>query len=121
MNVELRQNRFKATVTRRADLFVHPHRPACRWRGSVLVDVGVNAVSTQTIRKRTYPVLMLRGVMAVAYKHFTAGTRVGCFTAGWGGGGSAVMRTEASSIDLLRALSATCELRPSPGGRSDVV
>jgi hypothetical protein len=46
MNVELRQNRFRATVTRRADLFVHPHGPAFWWRGSVLIDAGLNAVST---------------------------------------------------------------------------
>jgi hypothetical protein len=31
-----------------------------------LIDAGVNAVSTQTICKSTYPVLMFRGIVAVA-------------------------------------------------------
>jgi hypothetical protein len=33
-----------------------------------LIDAGVNAVSTQTICKSTYPVLMFRGIVAIAEK-----------------------------------------------------
>jgi hypothetical protein len=43
----------------RSDLSIHPHQPAFGWRQRMLIKAGINAVSTEAIRQRTHPVLLL--------------------------------------------------------------
>jgi hypothetical protein len=57
------------------DFSLHPLRPALSGSRIVLVDQGINPVLAQTIGEGQHPVLVLRGVVAVAEEDLGGNSR----------------------------------------------